>query len=129
MVSPTPEAAMSSNVQREIDNAIDALHAAGIAVVLTDHPVVTAEPQADGRVLAAVGLLSTTRTGRAIVELYDSTENVRLSMLEHAEQDVADAIRHGRAVTELRCWLHPETVAEMRAWAAVRDGLLVDATA
>ncbi len=118
---------MSWNVQREIDNAITALHAAGIAVVLTDRPVVTTEPQADGRVLAAVGLLSITHVGRAIVELYDSSDNVRLSMLEHAAQDVAAAQRDGRPVTELRCWLHPETVAEMRAWAAIRNSLLASA--
>lgn len=115
---------MSQTDQRSIHDAVAALHAAGITVAFTKHPVIPTSRQADGCVLAVVGLLTITRTGRAFAELYDSTDHVRVSMLDHLERDVVEARQAGCTVIELRCWLRPETVAEMHAWSMVRESLL-----
>lgn len=116
-----------SGGERAIHKAIDMLRDLGISVDFTDQPIDLnyARTDEDGRVLATVGLMTVTASGRVFVELYDSGDRVRLTMLEHVAEDVETAVQNGHRSTELRCWLHSDTILELREWAEVRDSLSV----
>ncbi len=105
---------------------IEELRAAGISVEFTDHRIEFHGTRESGSVLATVGLLTITRTGRVFVELFESSDNVQLTMLEHLERDAGIAAASGYAATALKCWLHPDTVLELREWAEFRDSVLAD---
>lgn len=115
----------ASTSNRTISDAVAMLRPLGISVDFTDQPIDLTNSRTDesGRVLATVGLLTVTATGRVFVELYDAGDNVRRTMLEHLADDTENAIREGRNAVYLSCWLHPDTVLEMREWAELRDSL------
>jgi hypothetical protein len=117
----------ASNGYLSVAEAIDDLRTRGVSVDFTDQPVDFIKTREDGHVLAAVGLMTVTRTGRVFVELFDSTDHLRLTMLATVERDAEQAVAENHKVTSLDCWLHPDTVLELRTWAELRDSLLVGA--
>lgn len=112
-----------------VAEAIDDLRPHGISVDVTDQPIdfSTSQTHEDGHVTATVGAITITLTGRAFVELYDSTENVHLTMLAHIEESVEVARSRRNKVVYLSCFLLPDTVLELREWAELRADLLVGA--
>jgi hypothetical protein len=119
----------ASNQHLSVAEAIDDLRTLGISVDVTDQPIdfSTSKTRDDGRVTATVGAVTITLTGRAFVELYDSTENVQLTVLDEIEEAVEIARSRRGKVAYLSCTLRPETVLELRQWAELRDELLVGA--